>query len=86
VLPPYSPVDIDIALDDLLGREFADFLNQYLPTTGEQAVSIGMVLQDPEKSKHTETANAPSQSVLARSGQLEGRTVRTEQSHSRCHA
>jgi hypothetical protein len=38
------------------GREFADYLNQYLPTIGEHAVSIGMVLQNPEKSKHMETA------------------------------
>jgi tRNA nucleotidyltransferase/poly(A) polymerase len=51
-----QPVDIDIALDDMLGREFADYLNQYLPTIGEQTVSIGMVLQNPEKSKHLETA------------------------------
>jgi tRNA nucleotidyltransferase/poly(A) polymerase len=39
-----------------LGREFADYVKQYLPMIREQAVSIGMVLQNPEKSKHLETA------------------------------
>lgn len=51
-----QPVDIDIALDDMLGREFADHLNEYLALKGEKTVSIGMVLKNPEKSKHLETA------------------------------
>jgi tRNA nucleotidyltransferase/poly(A) polymerase len=52
----FHPVDIDIALDDMLGREFADHLNQYLVMKGEESVSVGMVLKNPEKSKHLETA------------------------------
>ncbi|GAX22700.1 tRNA nucleotidyltransferase [Fistulifera solaris] len=51
-----SPVDIDIALDDMLGREFADHLNEYLTSQGEDTVSVGVVLKNPEKSKHLETA------------------------------
>lgn len=50
------PVDIDIALDDMLGREFAEHLNQYLGQMGEKTHSVGVVLKNPEKSKHLETA------------------------------
>ena len=51
-----KPVDIDIALDDMLGREFAEHLNQYLSQVGEETHSVGVVLKNPEKSKHLETA------------------------------
>ncbi|CAJ1967093.1 unnamed protein product [Cylindrotheca closterium] len=51
-----KPVDIDIALDDMLGREFADRLNEYLAKVGEETHSVGVVLKNPEKSKHLETA------------------------------
>lgn len=51
-----KPVDIDIALDDMLGREFADNLNDYLAEVGEETHSVGVVLKNPEKSKHLETA------------------------------
>jgi tRNA nucleotidyltransferase/poly(A) polymerase len=51
-----QPVDIDIALDDMLGREFADHLNEYLAQVGEKTHSVGVVLKNPEKSKHLETA------------------------------
>lgn len=52
----YQPVDIDIALDDMLGREFADYLNEFLSQHGKDTVSVGVVLKNPEKSKHLETA------------------------------
>jgi tRNA nucleotidyltransferase (CCA-adding enzyme) len=52
----HQPVDIDIALDDMLGREFADHLNDYLQEHGQKTVSVGVVLKNPEKSKHLETA------------------------------
>jgi tRNA nucleotidyltransferase/poly(A) polymerase len=52
----FHPVDIDIALDDMLGREFADHLNEYLSKHGQDTVSVGMVLKNPDKSKHLETA------------------------------
>jgi len=51
-----QPLDIDIALDDMLGREFADKLNEYLLEHGRERVSVGMVMKNPEKSKHLETA------------------------------
>jgi tRNA nucleotidyltransferase/poly(A) polymerase len=50
------PVDIDIALDDMLGREFADHLNEWLTQHGQEEISVGVVLKNPEKSKHLETA------------------------------
>jgi tRNA nucleotidyltransferase/poly(A) polymerase len=52
----FQPVDIDIALDDMLGREFADHLNKYLEEAGKDTISVGVVLKNPEKSKHLETA------------------------------
>lgn len=52
----YTPLDIDIALDNMLGREFADRLNCWLAEHGRETVSVGMVLKNPEKSKHLETA------------------------------
>lgn len=48
--------DIDIALDDMLGREFAERLNEYLENAGEETHTVGVVLKNPEKSKHLETA------------------------------
>jgi len=51
-----QPVDIDIALDDMLGREFADHLNEFLSDQGRETISVGVVLKNPEKSKHLETA------------------------------
>mmetsp|Transcript_26134 Transcript_26134/g.36839 ORF Transcript_26134/g.36839 Transcript_26134/m.36839 type:complete len:879 (-) Transcript_26134:78-2714(-) len=51
-----APVDIDIALDDMLGREFADHLNEWLAEHGKETHSVGVVLKNPEKSKHLETA------------------------------
>lgn len=52
----HQPVDIDIALDDMLGREFADYLNDFLSERGQETYSVGVVLKNPEKSKHLETA------------------------------
>lgn len=54
--PNDIPVDIDIALDDMLGREFADHLNDWLTQHGKDKISVGVVLKNPEKSKHLETA------------------------------
>ncbi|KAL7579326.1 hypothetical protein ACA910_014004 [Epithemia clementina (nom. ined.)] len=54
--PSHKPVDIDIALDDMLGQEFAEHLNDYLSSQGEETHSVGVVLKNPEKSKHLETA------------------------------
>lgn len=51
-----QPVDIDIALDNMLGREFAEKFNAWLSMNGRETHSVGVVLQNPEKSKHLETA------------------------------
>jgi len=56
LLSKSAPVDIDIALDDMLGREFADHLNEWLGEHGRDTISVGVVLRNPEKSKHLETA------------------------------
>lgn len=52
----HEPVDIDIALDDMLGREFAELLNQCLSEMGAKTHGVGVVMKNPEKSKHLETA------------------------------
>lgn len=52
----FQPLDIDIALDDMLGREFADRLNEWLLEHGRDRISVGVVMKNPEKSKHLETA------------------------------
>ena len=56
LLSESAPVDIDIAIDDMLGREFADHLNEWLTQHGRETYSVGVVLANPEKSKHLETA------------------------------
>ena len=48
--------DIDVAIDDQLGSHFADKLNAYLLARGEDGVAVGMVMRNPDKSKHLETA------------------------------
>ena len=49
-------VDIDIALDNLLGTKFAEHLGAYLESQGQKAGRIAVVQANPEKSKHLETA------------------------------
>lgn len=49
--------DIDIALDDISGKEFAMGFNMWLKTHHNYPVhSVGIINRDPEKSKHLETA------------------------------
>lgn len=35
--------DIDIALDNMLGREFCEKVNDYLSSTGEETQGIGVI-------------------------------------------
>ncbi len=49
-------MDIDIALDNMLGREFANHLNEWLTKHGHKIDNVGMILKNPEKLKHLETA------------------------------
>ncbi|KAG8378419.1 hypothetical protein BUALT_Bualt08G0135400 [Buddleja alternifolia] len=48
--------DIDVALDDMLGREFCEKVNEYLSSTGEETQGIGVIQCNPDQSKHLETA------------------------------
>lgn len=48
--------DIDIALDNMLGREFCEKVNEYLISTGEETHGIGVIQSNPDQSKHLETA------------------------------
>ncbi|XP_043712467.1 tRNA nucleotidyltransferase cca2 isoform X2 [Telopea speciosissima] len=48
--------DIDIALDDMLGREFCEKVNEYLSHKGEEKQGIGVIQCNPDQSKHLETA------------------------------
>ncbi|OVA05306.1 Poly A polymerase [Macleaya cordata] len=48
--------DIDIALDDMLGREFCEKVNEYLSFAGEEKQGIGVIQCNPDQSKHLETA------------------------------
>eukprot|EP00239_Pterosperma_sp_CCMP1384_P002298 CAMPEP_0197846662 /NCGR_PEP_ID=MMETSP1438-20131217/3993_1 /TAXON_ID=1461541 /ORGANISM="Pterosperma sp., Strain CCMP1384" /LENGTH=524 /DNA_ID=CAMNT_0043458383 /DNA_START=487 /DNA_END=2058 /DNA_ORIENTATION=- len=48
--------DIDIALDNMLGKAFAEKVNEYLTIKGEETHKIGLIETNPEQSKHLETA------------------------------
>ncbi|EFJ21948.1 hypothetical protein SELMODRAFT_151539 [Selaginella moellendorffii] len=48
--------DIDIALDNMLGRDFCEKVNEYLKSIGEETKSVGVILSNPDQSKHLETA------------------------------
>ncbi|GAB4861444.1 hypothetical protein Ancab_036646 [Ancistrocladus abbreviatus] len=48
--------DIDIAIDNMLGREFCEKVNEYLSSTGEEVQGIGVIQCNPDQSKHLETA------------------------------
>ena len=48
--------DIDIALDNMMGEDFAERLNEYLVSHGEEGTSVAVIQSNPEKSKHLETA------------------------------
>jgi hypothetical protein len=48
--------DIDVALDNVTGRQFAEGVNAYLRSVGERTTSIGVIAANPDQSKHLETA------------------------------
>ena len=48
--------DIDVALDTMLGKEFAEKVNEYLESQGVETKGIGVIQSNPEQSKHLETA------------------------------
>eukprot|EP00798_Chlamydomonas_sp_ICE-L_P031440 gene31440-6618_t len=50
-------MDIDIALDDCSGKDFAERVNQYLRGQGkDQDARIAVIQSNPDQSKHLETA------------------------------
>ncbi|XP_022858167.1 putative CCA tRNA nucleotidyltransferase 2 isoform X2 [Olea europaea var. sylvestris] len=48
--------DIDIALDNMLGKEFCEKVNEYSLSAGEETHGIGVIQCNPDQSKHLETA------------------------------
>ncbi|KAG2206749.1 hypothetical protein INT47_003691 [Mucor saturninus] len=48
--------DLDIAINDMMGYEYATYVNQYLKAQGVPVRSIAKIDSNPEKSKHLETA------------------------------
>ncbi|CAN8074467.1 unnamed protein product [Agarophyton chilense] len=49
-------VDIDIALDTMLGIQFAERINHYLDEHHMPHASVGLIQKNPDQSKHLETA------------------------------
>ena len=49
--------DIDIAINNQSGVEFATNLNAYLQSIGEPVRTLAVIQANPEQSKHLETAN-----------------------------
>lgn len=48
--------DIDLAVDTMMGEEFADKVNGYLSHLGEDFNRVAVIQKNPEQSKHLETA------------------------------
>ncbi|KAM3577110.1 hypothetical protein VYU27_001028 [Nannochloropsis oceanica] len=48
--------DVDVALDNMSGASFAKSLNTFLQQQGFETRSIGVILANPDQSKHLETA------------------------------
>ncbi|KAL6752468.1 hypothetical protein V8C86DRAFT_1813983, partial [Haematococcus lacustris] len=51
-----SSLDIDIALDNMLGKDFAELVNRYLTAQGKATQGAAVIQSNPEQSKHLETA------------------------------
>ncbi|KAF5829607.1 hypothetical protein DUNSADRAFT_15846 [Dunaliella salina] len=49
-------LDIDIALDSMLGKDFAELVNQHLSSQGKEVRTAAVIQSNPEQSKHLETA------------------------------
>mmetsp|Transcript_10270 Transcript_10270/g.18967 ORF Transcript_10270/g.18967 Transcript_10270/m.18967 type:complete len:635 (-) Transcript_10270:191-2095(-) len=48
--------DIDIAIDNAMGREFAESVNAYLNSQGQATRTAAVIQSNPDQSKHLETA------------------------------
>lgn len=51
-----TSLDIDIALDNMLGKEFGKHVNDYLRSHGQETHKVAVIVSNPEQSKHLETA------------------------------
>jgi len=51
-----STDDIDIAVDNMTGEEFAELIKQYLESEGTTSSRVNVIKTNPEKSKHLATA------------------------------
>ena len=49
-------LDIDIALDNMMGKEFAERVNSYLESHGKETHNVAVIMSNPDQSKHLETA------------------------------
>ena len=47
--------DVDIAIDNMTGMEFTTYMNEWVEDLGMTAIGIGVIQQNPDKSKHLET-------------------------------
>ena len=52
----HNSEDIDIALDNIMGKQFAEYVNDYLSIIGQKTHGVGVIQSNPEQSKHLETA------------------------------
>ena len=50
--------DIDIAISNKSGIEFAQLVNEYLASSGKETISVAVIQANPDQSKHLETATA----------------------------
>lgn len=48
--------DIDVAIDNMSGAEFANAVVDYMRSIGEATKNVGVIKSNPEQSKHLETA------------------------------
>eukprot|EP00193_Tetraselmis_chui_P001735 CAMPEP_0177751190 /NCGR_PEP_ID=MMETSP0491_2-20121128/238_1 /TAXON_ID=63592 /ORGANISM="Tetraselmis chuii, Strain PLY429" /LENGTH=476 /DNA_ID=CAMNT_0019266279 /DNA_START=316 /DNA_END=1742 /DNA_ORIENTATION=+ len=48
--------DIDIALDNMMGAQFAEKVNEHMASSGKKVHSVGVIQCNPDQSKHLETA------------------------------
>jgi tRNA nucleotidyltransferase/poly(A) polymerase len=66
-------IDIDLALDDIMGAVFAAKVNEYLQSLGDEVHDIGVIKLNPGQSKHLETATFKVNGVL-----IDATNLRTE--------
>eukprot|EP00968_Pinguiococcus_pyrenoidosus_P005171 scaffold334_cov241-Pinguiococcus_pyrenoidosus.AAC.34 len=55
--PQAVGADIDIAIDNMMGMEFAAHLSAHMQKLRNERLHVGLLKKNPERSKHLETAN-----------------------------